>query len=427
MANVAGVTVAGGGPGQGPSPAQETGSRLPGVFLTWPRALLVFAALTLFVGGRGADFMLLAGGLLLWLAVRAVDAALRGVSVGYRLVDHHAFLGTPASVEVTVTNRSRWPIPLLLIHLRLPPGVPGTFRRVLTLSPRRMRRFRFEIAGLRRGVYRIGDTRVIAADWFGLRTESADIRVGARFVVYPALIQLPAMRLQRRLPLGPTREPLSPFRDEQPVGIRAYVRGDPLRAIAWKASAHRGDLQVREVPPVRESLAWLLLDLDAADWDPLHRHELGEQAVAVAASLLWQRRQAREAVGFAAWGAMVEQDVHGAQSVAPGSWLRLPPRADQGHALRVLEALAGLGFAAGGAFPDRVRREAASLPWGARLLVLVPRDTPELWQVTGALAARGHPVTLFVFERRLGPPAGMTGTVLPRAVEVAFGDGVTFR
>jgi uncharacterized protein (DUF58 family) len=409
--------------------AGQAGASLsaPRVFLTWPRALAVCALLLLFVGGRGADFFLIALGLVLWFAVRAVGAAADGLVVGLRLLDHHVALGSPALLEVTVRNRSHWPIPLLVLALRLPEGVPGEFRRVLTLGPRASRRFTLRLTGLRRGVYRLGEARVLLADWFGLRTETGDAPGGARFVVYPALLRLPAAAEERRLPVGPRRDPASPFRDEQPVGVRPYLRGDPLRLIAWKATAHRGELLVRDLPPVRETASWVLLDLDGDDWDPLNRHRLGEEAVTLAASLVWARERAGRRVGFAAWAALCEQSVHGPVPVAPGAWVRLPPRADEGHALRLLEVLAGLAFAPGGDFPARLRAEADRLPWGAEVLVLVARDTPDLWQAGAALAVRGHPVTFLVFERRLGRPEGLRGGPLPRVLEVHVGDGISFR
>ncbi len=407
------------------SPPAAAATQAPRIFLTWRRAIWLFVLLLLFLGGRGSIFFLLVAGLTLWLSAAAVQAATAGVAVGYRLIDHHVFLGAPAAVEVTVRNRSRWPIPMVLLHLRLPEGVPGTCRRVLTLGPGAVRRFVVRVSGLRRGVYRLGDTRLVFADWFGLRTESADAPVQARFVVYPALLRLPAATPRRLLPLGPRRQPESPFRDELPVGLRPYLRGDPLRTIAWKATARRGELQVLEFPPVRESATWILLDLDAADWDPLRRHEATEQAITVAASLLWQIQRSGHGVGFAAWGGIAEHSVHGVHQVAPGSWVRLPPRADAGHPLRVLEVLASLSCAEGGDFPGRLRHEAATLSWGTQLLVLVPRDTPELQRAAEVVAAHGLPVTLLVFERRLGKPAGPGGT-RARVVEVRVADGVSF-
>ena len=413
---------------------EDTMSRLEDdlrIVVTWPRALLGVLALTLLAGGRGADFfllVLLATGI---FSARAVDAAASGLSLRYRFLDDHVFAGGQARLELTVTNRSRWPVPLLLLQLRLPRGVQGRLRRVVTLWPRSERRFAFGLTGLERGVYRLGDTRVVLSDWFGLGERSGDVSVRGRFVVYPALPDLPEVAAVRRLPSGPRRDPPSPFRDDLPVGVRPYHPGDPLRSIAWKASARRGNLVVREFPPVRETATWLLLDLHTSGWDPLVRHHLTETAITVAAALVWEEHHHGRSVGFGAWGALAERDVHGGDTVSAAAWIRLPPRAHQGHALTVLEVLAAIRHAEADAqepsFVDRLREVAARLPWGSRVVTLVPRDTPELWQAASTLVARGHPVTLMVFERRLGRPSGLRSGSVPQVLEVDTHDGIRYR
>ena len=400
------------------------------IVVTWPRALLGAVVLVLLAGGRGADFFLLVLAATGVFSARVVDAAAAGLSLRYRFLDDHVFAGGQARLELTVTNRSRWPVPLLLLQLRLPPGVQGRLRRVVTLWPRSERRFAFGLTGLERGVYRLGDTRVVLSDWFGLGERSGDVAVRGRFVVYPALPDLPEVAAVRRLPNGPRRDPPSPFRDDLPVGVRPYQAGDPLRSIAWKASARRGNLVVREFPPVRETATWLLLDLHSSGWDPLVRHHLTETAITVAAALVWEEHHRGRSVGFAAWGALAERDVHGGDTVSAAAWIRLPPRPHQGQALTVLEVLAAIRHAGGDAgepsFVDRLRAVAAHLPWGTRVVALVPRDTQELWHAAATIVARGHPVTLMVFERRLGRPAGLRTASVPHVLEVDASDGIRY-
>jgi uncharacterized protein (DUF58 family) len=408
-----------------PTPAAP--ARPEGPFLTWQRAVLLAVALLLFLGGRGAEVLLVVLGLTLWVSAQSVGAAARGLEVALAVRDHHVFAGATARVEVVVRSRSPWPVALLALEVRVPDGLAGRFRRILTLGPRAERRFAFTLRGHRRGVYRVGDLRVVLSDWFGLREETTAARVPARLVVYPPLLGLPDLPSVRRLPVGPRRDPRSPFREEPPVGVRPYVPGDALRSIAWKASAHRGALVVRELPPVREAATWVFLDLRAADWDRLYRAHLTEDAVAVAGSLVRGAHRAGRPVGLAAWGALVEHDVYGAVPLAEGAWVRLPPRGDPGHPLRVLEVLAALRHAPGPEFAPHLRAEAARLPWGSEVWVLVPRDTPELWQVTAGLAGRGHPVTMLVFERVMDRPPGLGGRTLPRVREAFVREVVTFR
>ncbi len=416
-----------GEPAPGESVASSLEGTVPRFVLTWPRALLVAAGIALLAGGRGAWFLLALLGLVLWAASRTVAAAARGLVLTVRPVDDHVFAGGEARIEVGVRNRSRWPVPLLLVEARLPEGLHGRLRRVVTLGPRGSRTFDFRVAALRRGVFRLGDTRVVISDGLGLFEQVADVPVHGRLVVYPKLPPVPGFARLRRLPTGPRRDPPSPFRDDLPVGVRPYVRGDPLRAVAWKASARRAELVVREFPPVRESATWIFLDLSSDDWDPRERHASVEQAIATAAALLRQECDGHRPVGLAAWARQVETGIHGTAATAAPAWLRLPPRADPGQPLRAFELLAGVRDAPGGEFNLRLRAEARSLAWGARALVLVPRDSPELWQVLGPWAARGHPVTIVCFERRLGCPPGLAGRHVPEAVEVHTRDGLEYR
>lgn len=398
----------------------------PRLVLTWPRTMTALAVVVLLLGGRGGELLFLVMALLAWMAARMVAAAADGLAIGYRFLDRYVFLGGEARAEVTVRNRSRWPVPLAILQARFPEGITGQLHRVLTLGPRRMRHLALTVRGGHRGVFRVGDTRIVLADWFGLRQEMAEAPVQARLVVFPALEPVPLFPLRLRLPEGPRRDPVSPFLDELPVGVRPYARGDPLRSIAWKATARRGQLVVRELPPVRETAVWLFLDLAREDWDPLSRHERSELAITVTASLLWQLCQQRRAVGLSVWAAMAEHGLHGTTVVAPGAWIRLPARADERHALTALQVLAGAHLAEGGQFVDRLRQEAGALPWGTQVVALVPRDTPALWQDGAALQARGHPVTVLVFERHLGQPRGVAAGVGPRVLEVRTDDGIAF-
>lgn len=396
------------------------------IFLTWPRALLLTVAFLLALGGRGSDFLLIVLGLSLWYSRVSVAAGRRGLGLSYRLIDDHAFVGTTARVEVTVANRARWPVPLLLAELRLPPGLQGRFRRVMTIGPHARHRYLFEITGLQRGVYRLGDTRVVLSDWFGLCEEVADVHAAGRFVVYPPLPRLPEFATVRRLPMGPRRQPDSPFHEELPVGVRPYQRGDPLNSIAWKASARTGDLQVRELPPVRESMTWIFLDLHGPDWDPHSRRELTETAISLTGALVWAEQRAGRGVGFATWGRLVEQSLYGSEAPSAPAWLRFPPKSDHGQALRILEVLAAIRHADGGDFSGRLRQETSRLPWGARVVVLVPRDTPELWQLGTRWVGTGHPVTILALERRLGRPEGLRALFVPTVLEVHTRDGLAF-
>jgi uncharacterized protein (DUF58 family) len=411
-----------------PAPGEPTATVSAARFiLTWPRALLFAAALVLFAGGRGAWFLLALLAATLWASSHAVTAGLRGLRLGWRLLEDRAFAGGEARVQVRVHNPGRWPVPLLLLETRLPDGLHGSLRRLVTLPGRGTRGFELRIGALRRGAYRLGELRLSISDWLGLFEERALIPARTRLVVYPAPVPLPDLPLRRRLPTGPHRDPPSPFRDDLPAGVRPYVRGDPLAAVAWKASARRGELVVRDFPPVRDTTTWVFLDLCSEDWEPRQREPLCELAIAAAAAFVRREHAARRPVGLCTWAAEVEVGLGGPEARAGPAWLRLPARADPGQPRRLLDLLATVRHAPGGDFAGRLTQEARALPWGARAIVLVPRDTPEVWGACAAPAARGHPVTILCFERRLGRPAGLDGLRLPEVLEVSTRDGIAYR
>ena len=405
-----------------PDPADESLADSSRVLLTWPRALLAAAVLMVLTGGRGPVFVSVLLGLTLWWSAASVQAGLRGLGLHYRLPQDRIFSGGRARIEVSVVNRSRWPIPLCEVSARLPDDLHGRFHRILTVPARTTRSAFFDVTGIHRGVYRLGDTHVVLSDWFGLFEETALVSVPGRLLVYPGG-ETTADDPLRRLPLGPRRAPTSPFADDLPTGVRPYRPGDSLRTVAWKQTARRGELQAREYPHVRESATWIYLDLCSDEWTPLYRHERTEAAIAVAASLVRQETAQQRAVGLATWGALTETTVHGTRVTAQPGWMRSAPRADPGQAPRLLELLAAVRHAPGPDFSERLRLEGGALSWGTRALILIPRDTPALWQLGAAWTAHGHPVTLLVFERSLGRPEGLHARSVPEVHEVGGAHG----
>lgn len=119
----------------------------------------------------------------------------------------------------------------------------------------------------RRGVFEIGPLVVDFGDPFGLA--SGELVVGERqkLVVTPAVAVLPATgqsiaadegsarALQRRASGG-----------EDELMTREYRYGDPLRRVHWRASAHHGELMVRQEEQRSHAQARILLDTRRAGY-----------------------------------------------------------------------------------------------------------------------------------------------------------------
>lgn len=108
--------------------------------------------------------------------------------------------------------------------------------------------------------------------------------------------------------------------------LREHQAGDPFRRIAWKASARRGILLVREFEHEQRDVVWLVLDASVELWSgPVGRAPL-DLAIDEAASVMERHLARGDSVGLAVVGARF------LSQVAPDRGLS--------HSLKLLETLA---------------------------------------------------------------------------------------
>jgi uncharacterized protein (DUF58 family) len=355
------------------------------------------------VRARSDSFWLFAL-LLVWLLARwVVRLTLRRLRVTHDIDRDHLFPGERVTFTLRVRNGSPLPAPWVWVRDHVPAALlhGPAFSHVATLAPGAEQVHRYQVQATQRGLYRVGHIEVSLGDWFGLRELGGTMDEERWLTVYPRISSAPLLRLPARIPTGPRRDPSSPFQDVQPMGVRRYLPGDPLRLIAWKATARRGELMVKEQPLVRERVTVYFLDLVRGDWDASGRFELMERALTVAASLVWWEADSRHSLGLVAYGQVVRAVPEGiGREVEEPGILRIAARPGSAHRRAILEALAGLQPADGPAFVDWFQAEAGALPWGATIVVLAPTNSHALVESAALLQRRGHPVVMLVFEPR---------------------------
>ncbi|MBW3619256.1 MAG: DUF58 domain-containing protein [Actinobacteria bacterium] len=123
---------------------------------------------------------------------------------------------------------------------------------------------------LRRGRGVTGEVRVGLSDPFGLVTVAAAAGVPSPAEVLPAVPELRRRGLPRAWATDAGGAARRPGAGVDLLGVREYRRGDPLRAVAWRASARRDQLVVRELEDparvrVRVELAPGTWEADALD------------------------------------------------------------------------------------------------------------------------------------------------------------------
>ena len=297
-------------------------------------ALIVLAAI-----GAAADrtlpAVLCALVLILSLLARLwARAALEGVHYHCEASCARAFQGDELVLTLTLENRKRLPVPWLLISEQVPSGlelldgepvaagVLGSTWLVATtaLAPRERVRLSYRLRAVRRGHYRFGPARLSGGDPFGFyESQRMLLQMRATLVVYPRFApRVPAVRALAR-PIGDVAARPRGIDDPTlPVSVREYRRGDPARAIDWKATARRGAPWVRLNDASVSGAVVLVVECETRThsiWDDSPR--LLESVLSTAATLARDLLAAGHAVGMVANG--VPPGDHARVAIAPGA------------------------------------------------------------------------------------------------------------
>lgn len=416
----------------GPLRADEGGLRL---LALWVRATVILAGLTLFARDRT---------IVLWFSALAVAWAwgglvlgrvLGGLAVTQAVSSAEAFAGETITVHLRVTNRTIFPLPWLRLNETLPRRCDRRAPQWLaSLPPGETFETAYRVRLPLRGVYRIGRVGVQVGDWFGLWRREGYVEVPLWVTVYPRPLQAGLPAPPPRLPEGERRRPSSPFRAWEPAGLREYRRGDPPRWIAWKASARRGDLVVREFPPVRDHAHLIVLDMRPERWPVAHRAAWIERAVSLAAGWVARTAERDEPVGLFAFGSAVRYEPEapeveaavregrmrlsevtalsaggpprgqpltlraiGAEPLAPGPvTVEFPARRGSVHRRQILRALASLEPADAPTFTRAALGALRRMSGGASILWVAGRADEESIAAVAAAARAGHAVALAV-------------------------------
>lgn len=196
-----------------------------------------------------------------------------------RVVDpDRTVVGDVAAGRVVVVNESGWFSPAMLGHEPVQGREPVEFR-VPRLRSGQVRSFSYPLPTDQRGVFELGPIRFVREDALGLFSREVSFGSVQTLFVHPRVHAIrPLVSGWQRDPEG---EALEQARGSSVFdALRAYVIGDDLRLVHWKATAHTGELMVRQqVDPVRTELLVVIDDCVQAS------HDAQELVVEMAASI----------------------------------------------------------------------------------------------------------------------------------------------
>lgn len=312
----------------------------------------------------------------------------------YRRFTAHAFHGDQVTVDLVVRNTGWLPVPWLELHESLPVELtaPPFHREAVSLGAGERRSFRYTLNCRKRGYYPIGPLEMQTGDLLGVTSPSQVKIAPGHVIVYPRMVPLQQLGLPTRSPsvVLPARTPL--FEDPTRVmGVRDYRRGDSPRRIHWSATAHAGQLLVKQYQPAIARETLICLDLDRGDYGQRQRYTATELAIVTAASIANHIIVEEELpVGLAteAWDSVSGDRAR----------FSLPPRSERAHLMNVLEVLARVDILPETTFTDLLRRESVDLPWGATLVVITGRESEELLDTLVYLRRAGFLIALVLVQ-----------------------------
>ncbi|MFV0258353.1 MAG: DUF58 domain-containing protein [Acidimicrobiales bacterium] len=193
-------------------------------------------------------------------------------------------VGSPARVDLSITNRSRRRTPVISAH----DEVGGSRGATLLLAPiaaRATARIAYRLPAPHRGELAVGPLNLVVGDPLGLTQRRSQAASTTVLLVHATLLDL--------APLVATagQDPTAERQQHRALAIsgdeffahRPYTIGDPLKQVDWKASARADDLIIRQEERPRAGRVTVILDRRREVYDP----DGFERAVSAALSALW--------------------------------------------------------------------------------------------------------------------------------------------
>lgn len=170
-------------------------------------------------------------------------------------------VGDSAQVDVDITNVSPRASTLFIAMEQTDPALGESPRFVLPAMQRgRSRRLSYPIRAARRGRHLLGPIALQAQDALGMTHVDLILNAETEVVVRPTVHPLGGARAAGSgLGIEGEVPHMMALHGAEDISIRAYRDGDDLRKVHWPATAHRGELMVRqEEQPARRSVTLLL-------------------------------------------------------------------------------------------------------------------------------------------------------------------------
>lgn len=237
----------------------------------------------------GVPELTMAGVAVLTLVVLAVGytvASSANLAASRSVHPSRLFFDTRGTVEIRLRNVGRLPTATLQVEDDAPAMITEGSRFVLSpIGAGGSVTMRYALVGRHRGRFDLGPLQVKLRDPFGIAARAH--RFGARdqVTIYPPVWRLPAgLPLGGAIRSGGEGRPRPLASGDELANVREYVRGDDLRKVHWRSTAHRGKLMVRQDEAPQNPRATVVLDTRTGSHHGSGPSSSFELAVSAAAS-----------------------------------------------------------------------------------------------------------------------------------------------
>lgn len=304
----------------------------PGVSLRlvvgWPLLLLPLVFFSQIVTPHPVWVVLLVAlTALYWAAFAWARAQAQAVSLQRRRQGSVLVAGDLLREDFTLVNTGRLPVlwAEFVDASDLPDYAPGS---VVACPPGGAYRWWKEVACARRGVFRLGPSKLRLGDPFGLFASELVYDRSETLLIYPRVVELPQVDLPRGS-AGGAAQRRRPLLGVLPAAsVRDYVPGDSIRHIHWPTTARRGQMMVKELELEPSGDVWIVLDLQDVVQRGEGRTGTLEHGIILAASMAAEMVSGRERRAVGLLTASADQVI------------ALPPQPGQSQLWSIMAALA---------------------------------------------------------------------------------------
>lgn len=392
-----------------------------------PPGLAALAAVFILAAWYSQPAILMLTGLFLataGLALLGNRFALSGVWAERNFKATRFFPGEPIECTLRLFNRKPLPLPWVQLENDLPAEFvliepagrrnETPIRRTAALLWYRSITWKLKLAGERRGYYPLSPVKLTSGDFLGLYSRSRLDGNTTHLIVYPHIFPVDTRMIPSLHPMGEFQAARRLFRDPtHTIGVREYLQSDSLKFIHWKATARRGDLQVKVLAATSAFKVALFLDVDSFRSDGALAEADFELGISTAGSIATMLCERGSPVGLFINTCLA--DTGQPAVIAPG--------AGRGRIVEILETLAKVTGRSSGAAAAFLDAQKCRLAAGTTLIFLAARPADGFADRLIDLKSNGFKVLVLLVGEQADPglPPGILCHRVRRPDDLAGG------